>query len=99
MFEDLLRRLQMDVSALANTLLTLFASAVPKGKLTRARILSGGTTAVVTHGLGRPAQGAFVAGASAAGAFTVDLITTTTTLTVRASAAVGSNVDLVLWVF
>jgi hypothetical protein len=99
MFEDLLRRLSLDVSALANTLRLLFASPLWNGRLVTATLLSGQTTVDVIHGLGRPARAALVAGSSAAGAFTVDLVDEAATVTARASSAPGSDVTLLLWVF
>lgn len=99
MFEDLLRRLSMDVTALANKLRELFLSPIWAGKLVNATLLSGQTTVAVLHGLGRPARAAVLVGASAAGAFTVDLVTTSDDVTVRASSAPGADVFLLLWVF
>lgn len=98
-FDDLLRRLSLDVTGLANKLRTLFDSPVVTGEVVSALIASGGTTAAVKHGLKRVPQGAAVISSSAAGAFTVDLPTTTDSVTVRASAAVGADTTIRLWVF
>ena len=87
------------VADLVTALRTVFGSPVVPGKRLDVVILSGGTTATAKHGLGRVAQGAAVVGASSAGAFTVDLVTATDSITVRASSAVGSNVTIRLWVF
>lgn len=98
-FDDLLRRLSLDVTGLANALRVVLDSAIVRGQFVTATMLSGGATVLVKHGLGRPARGAVVVGTGAAGAFTVDLVTETHAITVRASAAVGSDVTLKLWVF
>jgi hypothetical protein len=99
-FEDLLRRLSLDVTSLANALRDVLASPIVRGQLVTVVMLSGATTVTSKHSLGRPAQAAAVIGASAAGAFTVDLISGTgDSITVRASSAVGSNVTIRLWVF
>lgn len=99
MFEDLLRRLLMDVSRLANELRSVFESEVVRGALVSAVMPSGSITVVVRHGLGRAAVAAAVVSASAAGAFTVDPVTAVDSVTVRASVAPGANVALLLWVF
>lgn len=99
MFSDLLTRIGMDVTALANTLRELFLSPVWRGALVRVTILNGGTSATLQHGLGRAAQAAAVVASTAAGSFVVDPVTSEDTLTVRASSAVGADVTLTLWVF
>ena len=98
-FDDLLRRLSMDVTGFANALRDVFSSTVVQGKVVSVTMLSGQTTATVRHGLSRPAQGGAVISASAAGAFTVDPVTATNAVTVRASAAVGADTTIRLWVF
>lgn len=99
-FTDLLQRLSLDVTGLANLLRDVLASPIVRGQIVTVVMLSGGTTVTSKHGLGRSAQAAAVIGASAAGAFTVDLVSGTgDSITVRASAAVGSNVTIRLWVF
>lgn len=99
MFEELLRHLSLNVTGLANALRVLLGSSIAQGQLVPATLLSGATTVVVRHGLGRAAQGAFVAGSSAAGAFTVDLVAGADSVTVRVLSAPGSNVSLKVWVF
>jgi NADPH-dependent curcumin reductase CurA len=98
---ELLRGLGFgSIGDLVTALRSLFASAMVPGKLLDVSIASGATSGTARHALGRVAKGAAVVGSSAAGAFTVDLVTSSTdSVTVRASSAVGSTVTVRLWVF
>ncbi|HEX6239960.1 MAG TPA: hypothetical protein VFZ61_03665 [Polyangiales bacterium] len=97
-FGDLLRRLSMDVTGFANALRDVLANPAVSSKTVRVTILAGQTTAEVKHGLPRAPLGAAVIGASAAGAYVVDPVTTADRLRVRAGAAVGADTTLTLLV-
>lgn len=99
-FEDVLRRLSLDVTGFANQLREVLASPIVRGQLVTVVMLSGGTSVTSKHSLGRAAQAAAIVGASDAGAFTVDLVDGVgDSITVRASSAVGSNVTIRCWVY
>jgi hypothetical protein len=98
--QELLRGLGFGaVSDLVTALRALLASVIAAGKVLDVVLANGTTETTARHGLGRAARGAAVIGASAVGAFTVDLVSTADTVTVRSSAAVGADTTVRLWVF
>lgn len=101
-FDDLLTRLSLDVTAMANRLREVFESPIVTGRIVSVTIASGATSAQVAHGLGRAYRGAVVVSQSAATELRVDAPTASdvaTYLTLRAAAAPGADLTVSLWVF
>lgn len=100
-FPELLRRLQLDISSLANKLRTLFVHPLLAGRLVSFTLAAGSTTATATHGLGRAYLGGFVVGADTALALVLAPpgATSATTVTLSASVAPASPVTVSAWVF
>lgn len=99
MFEQLLRAVNLDVGTLTTLLRRVIESTILRGRLVSATILNGDTSATVPHGLGRAHLGGMVVSQTAAASVYVEPADDTTTVTVTASAAVGADTTITLWVF
>lgn len=99
--DELLVRLNLDVTGLANLLRVVSESPIVTGRIVAATILSADTSALVAHGLGRAYRGAVVVSQSAATELRVDAPSTdaATYLTLRAAAAPGADLTVSLWVY
>jgi hypothetical protein len=104
-FGELVRRLGLNLTSLANRLRDLFAS--PSAVVTEktVTILAGATTGAVEHGLGRAYRGGVITSQSGAGATYVLLPTSasitnaSTTVTVGVLVAPGADLTVNLWIY
>lgn len=100
MFDDLLRRLRLDVTGLANTLLVVVNSAIAYGRTVDVVMPSGASTVTAKHGLGRLARGAtIVAGGDGTSVYSVAIPTSASSVTVNADTAAAADTAIRLWVF
>lgn len=91
--DELLRRLSLDVTSLADRLRALFYELPLPRRMTTATIVAGATTSTISHGLGRLPLAVVAVPSSPA---TLGVVWTASTVTVTASAAPVADLSLTL---
>lgn len=96
-FAELMRRLGVDITTLANTMRVVFGSPLFQAKLISTTALAGTTTTTVPHGLGRLPGGSCVVRIALAGAVAIDF--DELNLTVRTLGAPAADMAITVLVF
>lgn len=99
MFDQLLQRLNMNLAGLADRLRVVLASSLFQGTLVTVTLPASDSSVTAPHGLGRPHNGGFLVGASAAVTGVVLTATSNTEFTVSVPTTSVSDRTLKVWVF